>query len=82
MNGTQTCEDQSVCGLRYESAFPSRPLNLRHKKTLYPKKGNRKTTFYIGRPVETVLVMFVGLALLLGVILIAAILKLFMALRR
>jgi hypothetical protein len=82
MSSTQTCEDESVCGLRYESAFPSRPQNVRRKKTFNPKRGSRKKTFKIGRPVETVLVTFVGLSLLLGVILIAAILKLFIALRR
>ena len=68
--------------MRYESAFPSRPQNVRRKKTFNPKKRSRKKTFNVGRPVETVFVTFVGLSLLLGVILIAAILKLFMALRR
>ena len=82
MNSTQTCEDESVCGLRYESAFPSRPQNARRKKTFNPKERSRKKTFNVGRLVETVFVTFVGLSLFLGVILIAAILKLFMALRR
>ena len=55
---------------------------MRRKKTFNPKERSRKETFNAGRPVETVFVTFVGLSLFLGVILIAAILKLFMALRR
>jgi len=80
MNRIQTCEDESACGLRYESAFPSRSQNMRRKNTLNSKKESRMTTYNVGRPVETVLVAFIGLSLLLGVVLIVSILKLCIAL--
>lgn len=82
MNATQTCEAESVCGFKYESAFPTRRKNVRCKKTVNPKKGSRTKKFIVERPVETILLTLVGLSLLLGAVLIAVIVKLFMASRR
>lgn len=82
MDGTRTCEDESICGLEYESAFPSPRQNFRHDKVTSWNQGSRMNMIYIKRPVEAILLTLVVMSLLLGLTLSVVTVKLLITIRR
>jgi hypothetical protein len=75
MYTTQTSEDESKCGLWYESAFLLPCQTLRHNKDVDRDREGRKNIFYIKRPIETFFLTLVGVSLLLGLASSAVIVK-------
>lgn len=63
---TQKFEDDTSCGLGYESAFLSSCPASQDNDALVRGRKSIKSIFCIKRPVETILVSLVGVSLVLG----------------
>jgi hypothetical protein len=79
--GKQFGEHEPTGEIAYVSAFPTSCQIVRHGKIGQKSRGSKTRPIPVKRPIESIILLFVGVSLLLGLTLMAMALKLLIQLK-